>query len=302
MSPDAPNPIQRVRDLLDLGKLDLALSEAERALQHDPEDAEIHYWLAWILWRQDRRVEALPVAQKALRLSPEDPDHHSLLAMILQEAAVDRPRAEDHHRQAISLAPNVAAFHIRYANYLRMMGRGEVWQEISRALECDPQLVSAHLLRARLYYDQRRFDEAEASVRQALAIQPLSAPAHELLGDIAFNQYQSKASFPHYREALRIEPTNKDYKQKVIHTLEASLPVIGSIWNFTHMLHSNERQLILYYLLVYPILCCLLNPSLIGLFLLVLCLDVFIGIVFVVLNFVVEPLITRAVLDGRIEP
>jgi tetratricopeptide (TPR) repeat protein len=297
-----PNPIQRIRDLLDLGKLDLALREAERALLHDPENPEIHYWLAWILWRKDRRVQALPVAQKALRLAPDDPDHHSLLALILQEADIDRARAEDHHRQAISLAPNVAAFHLRYAHYLRILGRGEAWQEVSRALECDPRLVGAYLLRARLYHDQRRFPEAEAAAREALAIQPLNASAHELLGDIAFDQYQSKAAFPHYREALRLDPTDKDYKQKVIHTLEADLPVIGKVWNFTHMLHRNERQLIVYYLFIYPILCCLLNPSLIWLFLLVLCLDVFIGIAFVVLNYVVEPLITKAVLEGRISP
>src|SRR5512145_2510414 len=92
-----PNFIQHIRDLIDLGKFDLALREARRALQHDPENAELHYWLAWILWRQDRRIEALPAAQKALRLAPDDPDYHSLLALILQEALVDRPRAEEHH-------------------------------------------------------------------------------------------------------------------------------------------------------------------------------------------------------------
>jgi tetratricopeptide (TPR) repeat protein len=297
-----PNLIQHIRDLIDLGKFDLALREARRALQHDPENAELHYWLAWILWRQGRRIEALPAAQKALRLAPDDPDYHSLLALILQEAPVDRPRAEEHHRQAISLAPNVATFHLRYADYLRAAGRSEAWQEISRALECDPRLASAYLLRARLYHDQRRFAEAEAAVGEALAIQPLDPRGHELLGDIAFDQYQSKAAFPHYREALRLEPTSEHYKQKVIHTLEADLPLIGSLWNFTHMLHRNERQLIVYYLFIYPVLCCLLNPSLIWLFFLVLCLDVLIGIVFVVLNFVVEPLITKAVLGGRINP
>ncbi|MFZ6028775.1 MAG: tetratricopeptide repeat protein [Chloroflexota bacterium] len=297
-----PHYPRRIRDLIDLGKLDLALREVRRALQHDPENAEYHYWLAWVLWQQDRRIEALPAAQKALRFAPDDPDHHSLLALVLQEAPLDRPRAEAHHQQAIALAPNVAAFHLRYAEYLRMMGRGEAWQEASRALECDPRLAGAYLLRARLYHDQRRFAEAEAATREALAIRPLDPRAHDLLGDIAFEQYQSKAAFPHYREALRLEPTSERYKQKVIHSLEAGLPAIGKIWNFTHMLHRNERRFIIYYLFVYPVLCCLLNPSLIWLFLLVLCLDILIGIFFVVLSFVVEPLVTKAVLEGRIEP
>jgi tetratricopeptide (TPR) repeat protein len=302
MAVPSPDPIQRIRDLLDLGKLDLALRQAKRALQHDPENAAAHYYLAWILWRQDRLVEALPAAQKALRLAPDDADYHSLVGMILQEIPVDCARAEQYHQQAIALAPNVAAFHLRYAIFLRATGRSEVWTEVSRALELDPRLVSAYLLRARLYLDQRRFGEAETSVREALAIQPTNPRGHELLGDIAFQQYQSKAAFPHYRQALRLEPTSKDYKQKVIHTLEADLPVIGKLWNFTHMLHRNERQFILYYLLVYPVLCCLLNPSLIWLFLLVLCFDVLIGMAFLALNFVVEPLITKAVLDGRIAP
>jgi len=300
--PPTLNYSRRIRDLIDLGKFDLALRETQRALQQEPENADYHYLRAWILRKKDRRIEAIPAAQKALHFAPDDAHHHSLLAMLYQEAQVDRPRAEEHHRQALALSPNTAVFHLHYAEFLRAEGRNEAWTEVSEALECDPRLVWAYLLRARLYLDSRRFTEAESAVQEALAIDPLRPDAHELLGDIEFQQYQSKAAFPHYREALRIQPTNERYKAKVIQTLESDLPVIGKIWNFTYMLHRNERNFILYYLLVFPFLCCLLNPELFPLFLLVACLDIMLGILFLILNFMIGPVITKAVLEGRIEP
>lgn len=296
---------QRAVALSKLRKLDAAAKEARKALQLDPQYAEAHHLLGVIYMQQGKLLEAKKELQIALRLIPDEAEFHNTFAALLGALGPGSLReAIEHHKQALALKPDVPGFHWRYGLLLASCGDlNAAWQETEVCLRLNPDYADAHLLQAEILRRQENFSEAEKSTLLALAIEPEEFEAHDLLGDIYLETHRAGKALACYRSALRLDPTHKPLKRKVILALQARIPFWGVFWKISSGLDrfSNRRIAEAVILAMVVIGFLLVTTGDVGSILMTCIYCVPIVVPLGLLIWVVDPMLTRAFLDGRIK-
>jgi len=171
----------------------------ESAIERDPLFALAHAGLADSfvllgLYNADRPDVVMPraksSAKKALSLDPGMGEALTALACVRSIHDWKWDEAEKDFRDAIEANPRYPTAHQWFAmNHLAPRGRlEEADAELARALELDP--LSPVLLASGgfLLYLNRRYDEAEAALREILAADPRFALAHFFLGQVLEQQ------------------------------------------------------------------------------------------------------------------
>ena len=125
--------------------------------------------------------------------------------------AGDAPGAEGAFRQALALAPHVAAAHINLGLLLTQRGAyAGAEQHYRTALARDPQQLQAYLHCGALLALQKRFTEAEALYRQALVIDPHAPGALSNLGVLLACTQREPEAEACYRAVLAITPEHRN--------------------------------------------------------------------------------------------
>jgi non-specific serine/threonine protein kinase len=116
---------------------------------------------------------AKAAANKALEIDPELAEVHASLGWIALFYDWDWPAAEDHFLKAIKMKPDYALAHHWHGNYLFSMGRfDESIREMQKACELEPlePVNPAHLGLA--FFAARRFDESIEVLRKVIESDP----------------------------------------------------------------------------------------------------------------------------------
>jgi tetratricopeptide (TPR) repeat protein len=131
-------PVHRVQGYLDYaaGLYELAISEYQRAIQLDPNEASSHMWLGWAYEDANHSDEALTELQKAVDLDPKYVRTNQVMGAYYLEHSKFQQGAE-YYKRAVDLAPD------------------------------EPNL---RLNLARSYSDSGRFPEAEQQLRYSIAL------------------------------------------------------------------------------------------------------------------------------------
>lgn len=77
--------------------------------------------------------------------------------------------------------------------------------DLRRAVEINPNLLSAHQYRSLLYVVQGRFDEARASIERARELDPLSILNIVMLGNVSYFQRQPERAIEVYHQAVEMD-------------------------------------------------------------------------------------------------
>jgi tetratricopeptide (TPR) repeat protein len=127
----------------------------------------------------DFMQKARAAALRALELDEKLPEAHTALALIVQNYDWDWQTAEKEYRRAIELNPNYVTAHHWYAEHLTYRGRfDEAFAESERARQLDPlSLIIAADNGAILYYS-RQYDRAIEKWNAVLAMDPAFSRAH----------------------------------------------------------------------------------------------------------------------------
>ena len=128
-------------------------------------------------------VNAREAAIKALQMDPGLSEAHSALAMVSLYLDWDWGTAEREFRHALSVNPEDATAHQRYALALAWFERfDEALREIARASELDP--VSAQLSTnvGQILYFARRYDQAIQQLEKTVALDLNFYQTHNVLG------------------------------------------------------------------------------------------------------------------------
>lgn len=158
--------------------------------------------------------EGIPKARKALlealQLDDTLAEAHASLAH-LRAREWNWSDAEKEFQRAIELNPNYVTAHHWYSIYLRVMGRfDEAWAEIKIAVELDPVSLSINTSVGALLYVMREYDQALEQLRTTLELDPLYPYAHFNLGMV----YEAKEMYPeaikHYRKTQTILGKNPE--------------------------------------------------------------------------------------------
>ena len=149
----------------------------------------------------ETRPKVVAAARKALELDPDLAEAHALLAEVLQEQW-HWAEADAEYRRALELNPNDADTHGRFAVWLVSQGRLEdAIAAARRGRELDPLAVSGTNI-AWIFFQARRFDDAERELHSELSVQPDDATALWYLGFVLVAKGRSSDAIPYLENAL----------------------------------------------------------------------------------------------------
>ncbi|MBU0596458.1 tetratricopeptide repeat protein, partial [Candidatus Bipolaricaulota bacterium] len=184
-----------------------ARSYTDRALLLDPECAEAHATLGYILWRSQGDVHgAEREFLHAIELNPNCAQAQEWYANLL----VHTGRIEEACQQsenALSLDPLSAPLILTYAGSLHAARRlDEAVDQYQRALELNPELEAAwwgHWYSLAAAWD---LDRAEAVTREVVAKYPDNACAYVNLSTCVMNRGRLEEGLAAIHKALELEP------------------------------------------------------------------------------------------------
>ncbi len=168
-----------------------------------------------------RHAEAETVCRDLLRIAPRL--HQALFLLgLTARAAGNNSGAIEHLQTAVSLAPNVAAYHNHLSVYLEALQRFSAAEAAARqALALQPAFPEAFYNLGLALHEQGRLDEAETAYRQALALAPKFAHAENNLGAVLAALERPSEAEAAYRRALAVEPDSAEIHKNLGQALQA---------------------------------------------------------------------------------
>lgn len=158
---------------------------------HAPRSAEVDYVEGSLALARDP-AGARASFEEALLARPEDP--RILFGLVLALVAEGRGRQMPPANEArVGALVGTLAKVARTADQLGLVAEWECMHgdgsaalaAAERAITIDPGYFGSHLVRARVYFESKRFAEATAEQERAIALLPDSASAHRHLRDLA---------------------------------------------------------------------------------------------------------------------
>ena len=134
---------------MDLGRWDKAERALKQALEIDPKTVNASFALGEVYFREKKYDEAEKVLQGALAVEPKSARAHFTLARTYWEK-VSGVKDESQWRPPLEKS----------------------YQEVKIALELDPNLADAHLLKGNLYFKVRRAEDALHEFEEYLRLDP----------------------------------------------------------------------------------------------------------------------------------
>jgi len=215
----------RVDSLLQLGRDADAEALARQSLAERPDDSFMEVLLARAMFRQDKLGPAADVVNQAIAKSPEFGYAYRIKGMI-HAASGFYQEADRAFTHGMTLDPEDSLFYLQRA-YLDIQAVGgnpkplraiakrtkfsgdlsRAFNDLSKALELDPERPEIHLGFASLFSVQGRNDDSETAARRALELDPQSPVAHEMLGILAERRNDVRSAGEHYVAAGRSDPT-----------------------------------------------------------------------------------------------
>lgn len=162
----------RAAKLIKAGFIPAAVSELEKALEADPQNAVARMTLGQALSRQDDPLGALRQYRLVLKIDPANYRALFLLGTILSQLGHDRP-ASLRYRQALGLRQGDPATHFNLANTLRRLGDFEQAEgHYRRMIDLSPGQIDARLALALTLIRLEKWPQTLYCLRQGLHLQP----------------------------------------------------------------------------------------------------------------------------------
>ena len=203
-----------------------ALQYFEKAVSLDPNFADAHAEIAWVLWARANGssdpAELLPKAKAALeRAIGADANNAKahVVAAMMKEYEFDWSGAEVEYKRAIELNPNLDFARNNYAFFLSVMGRqDEALAELEQQRLRDPINARLGLLQRGIVLTQaRRFDEALKAYQEAQAVEPGRDIPNFSLGYAYAGKGALKEAAEYYRRSVDALGGPDKYSQPLVY-------------------------------------------------------------------------------------
>ncbi|MCI0454455.1 MAG: tetratricopeptide repeat protein [Candidatus Dadabacteria bacterium] len=181
---------------------DKSIQYSQKAVELGPDLSDSHRALASSYRVLGKFKDAKSEAEKAIELNPSDAEAFYILWTVTG-ADVD----SKYIKKTLELNPNLSIAHndLGYIYYTK--GKYEkATEHLRRAIEINPDLVQAYTNLGLTLAAQKRFDEAEKEYKKAIETNPDYLLAHYNLGVALGSQGEFDEAISEFEEAIEINP------------------------------------------------------------------------------------------------
>jgi tetratricopeptide (TPR) repeat protein len=194
--------------LLQKGRVDEAIAEAEIALRIQPNSAEAHVNLALALSKKGDMEKALLHFERALEIKPNRPKlHYNIATILAEEGRLDE--AISQYEQELQIQPEFAQAHNNLGSALLRKGRlDDALLHFEKAIAANPRLPKVYYNAAVVLVQKGRSREAVDLLQKTLQLDPGNTEARIELG-VAWSQTgRMDLAIGAWEKALESEPDN----------------------------------------------------------------------------------------------
>ncbi len=165
------------------GNTDEALKICNEILQLKPDQADVMIFQSDLLERKGNLPEAIQLLEKARNLVPNDPELNFNLAFKY---------AENKNPKVIALCDSLARadkegiqaepYYYKGIYFSNIGDKSKAIEQFNEAIRHDYYFLNAYIEKGRVFYDQKKFEEAYKVFNLAMSISPKFADAYYWMG------------------------------------------------------------------------------------------------------------------------
>jgi tetratricopeptide (TPR) repeat protein len=210
VSGNTPNEAARLKEMADAhlhrGEYAAAENLYREAVAIQPEFADAHCHLAFLLRMQGRLDDAIPSLLAAVRANSAQVDAHFMLGLIAREKG-DGVSAIPYFRNAIQASRTFEPAYVELAHVLIELKR---WEELSLVLKGGVaeigESTALRFMLGQLYSDLGEFDAALSQFRSTLICDPGHIQSWIALGTYAYSRHSLDSAVGFLQIAQEIDP------------------------------------------------------------------------------------------------
>jgi tetratricopeptide (TPR) repeat protein len=198
--------LTRAMEMHQAGDLSSASRLYQQVLAREPDNADALHLLGVLHHQQGDHARAVELIGRAVTLCPNMPAFHANLAEVYR-ALGQLDRAVGCCRMALRLAPNYPDALCNLGLALTGLGKhADAAEQFRRALELRPDFALAHTNLGIVLRELGKLDDALIHFRRAVELAPQDASARTNLGQMLIDRGQAEEGLPHCQEAVRLKP------------------------------------------------------------------------------------------------
>jgi Tfp pilus assembly protein PilF len=197
--------------LLNNGKANDAVNALQSAVNNDPKDAFIQYWLGRAALAKGDPGLAEKSFQQAVQLNSRNLEAREELARIAAQRG-DMSMLADVAEKTIALAPRYAGGYVwRATAELAHNSQDKAEADLKTAISNAPQSAQAYLMLGELRYSQKHYPEGAALLEQALQYDPNSIAAMRGLVSYDLSRKQPGQAITRLNAQIAKSPKNSGF-------------------------------------------------------------------------------------------
>ncbi len=206
--------------LAEEGLKEESIVEYRRAIELNPNYADIHYNLANVLASMNRNEEAIAEYHAAIKIVPLYAAAWGNLGnTLLSMGRVDEAVA--YLAKAVEILPESGKMRCNLANGLSTQGRvAESMVQYQEALRLQPSLAEAHYNLGIAYQSLNQNDQAMEQYRLAIEYRPTLSQAHNNLANLLIARGDIRGAIEHYQAALALNPNSQEARINLARAME----------------------------------------------------------------------------------
>jgi len=206
------------RNLMLIGRFDVAQTELEQAVKLSPQRAEIRYDLGKIHSAQDNYPPAKRELEEAIRFDPLYMEAYDALGFVM-ESMGDDSAALSHYRKSAELSETRGAGfvspYVNLATYYNRLGDSQQAAEHARkALRLNPKSDAANFQLAKALDREQEWPKAAEALEAAIAVNPRASSYRYLLSGVYRRLGKMKESEAQMQVFRQLEKEAAEFEQK----------------------------------------------------------------------------------------
>lgn len=190
------------------GNIKEALARLEYIVKENPQDIRSRVQLASIYLRTGQPARVIDIVREV-----PDADSNPYILGVTGEAQLAlnySANAESTFRKLVKLLPKSARAHYLLAkSYASLNQTNDVYTELSKALEIDPNYLPAKLALARLDVGENRLEDAGKIISELEQAYPSHPEVLALQGGMATRENRPKEAVEAYQKAFELAPSSQ---------------------------------------------------------------------------------------------